>query len=252
MLRAYRVDSHVHTCLSPCGELEMTPRAIVRACRKKEIDVVAVCDHNSAENVPAVPEAAEGTGLVVFGGMEVTTAEEVHVLAIFDDDEGLLDLQREVYDHLIPGENDEDLFGIQVVANAKDEVESIVERLLMGGTTISLSQLVTRVHELGGVAVASHVDRESFSLLGQLGFVPDDLAVDALEVSSRGRVEDIRSRVPGVKRFPLVTSSDAHRLDEVGRGTTTFLLAEATLDEIRKGLRGVDGRGITEGGVSVC
>jgi len=251
MLRTFRVDLHVHTCLSPCGELEMTPSAIVRACGERGIDIIAICDHNSAENVKGVRRAAEETDLVVLAGMEVTTTEEVHVLSIFDNEEQVLKLQEEVYDCLLPGENDEELFGLQVVANERDEVDGVVKKLLIGGTTLSLNELVERIHDLGGLAIASHIDRESFSLVGQLGFIPEDLAVDALEVSQFGNVGETRDQIPGVDRFPLITSSDAHRLDEIGRVTMTLLFAKATVDEIRMSLKGVEGRRIIEGGISL-
>ncbi|MFH1942837.1 MAG: PHP domain-containing protein [bacterium] len=250
MLRLFRTDLHVHTCLSPCGELEMSPVRIVEGCRERGIDVIAVCDHNSAENVKGVRDAAEGINLTVLAGMEVTTAEEVHVLSIFDSVEQAMRLQNEVYARLLPGENDEDVFGLQVVANASDEVEGIVKKLLIGSTTFVLSELVERIHDLEGIAIASHIDRESFSLIGQLGFIPDDLDVDALEISLRGLAEEIRSRISGSDRFPFITSSDAHRLEELGRASTTFLLEEGTVGEIRKGLRGENGRRIVERGVS--
>ena len=251
MLRAFRADLHVHTCLSPCGELEMTPKAIVRTCREKGIDVVAICDHNSAENVVSVRRAAKNANLTVLPGMEVTTAEEVHVLAIFNREDQALALQKWVYEHLLPGENDEDLFGLQVVANELDEVDAIVNKLLIGATTLPMNPLVDRIHTLGGLAVASHIDRDSFSVISQLGFIPDDLAVDALEISPRASTATIRMQIPGVERFPLITSSDAHRLDEIGKACTTFFLPEATVGEIRKGLQGAEGRKIveTEGGL---
>lgn len=252
MLRSFRADLHIHTCLSPCGELEMTPQAIVQACQARKIDMIAVCDHNSAENVRGVRKAAVGTDLAVLAGMEVTSEEEVHVLAIFDEGDLATALQEIVYAHLLPGENDEDLFGIQVVANARDEVDGIVKRLLIGGTTIPLEDLIDKVHDIGGLAIASHIDRESFSLVGQLGMIPDDLAVDALEVSPLGDVDDIKSRIAGAERFPLITSSDAHRLDEIGKGVTAFCLAEATVKELAMAFQNREGRKILRGEVSSC
>lgn len=250
MLRKFRADLHVHTCLSPCGDMEMLPRAIVRVCLQREIDIIAICDHNSAENVKYVINAAEGTNLTVLAGIEVTTEEEVHMLAVFDDEEQVLTLQKEVYKYLLPGENDENLFGLQVVVNTSDEVEKIVNKLLIGGTTLPLNYLVERIHCLGGLAIASHIDRESFSLVGQLGMIPDDLGVDALEVSQLGKVDKVRDQVVGAERFPLITSSDAHRLDQIGRVWTWFFLEEATVEEIRKSFRKVEGRKIVEGGFS--
>lgn len=248
-LRSVRADLHIHTCLSPCGELEMTPMKIVARSVEKGIDAIAVCDHNSAENVMGVQRAAAETSLTVLAGMEVTTSEEVHLLGLFDTAEQALTLQGKVYGHLLPGENDEDLFGIQVVANEHDEVEEIETRLLIGGTTIGLDAAVDAIHAIGGLAVASHIDREAYSLVGQLGFIPPGLSVDAMEVSANGDMEAMR-QVPGVDRFPMIRCSDAHRLGEIGRTTTTFTVSGVTIDEIRMALEGRDGRSMTE--VSVC
>jgi PHP family Zn ribbon phosphoesterase len=214
--------------------------------------MIAVCDHNSAENVKSVQKAADGTGLSVLAGMEITTSEEVHLLAIFGDESHVTRLQKIVYEHLLPGENDEDLFGVQVAANEQDEVEAIVTKLLIGGTTLSLEEAVYIIHEIGGLAVPSHIDRESFSLVAQLGMIPEDLPVDALEVSALVDVENIKHQIPGADRFPLITSSDAHRLDEIGRVTTTFKMADATLEEIEKALKRIDGRSILHAGGSPC
>lgn len=252
MLRVIRAELHMHTCLSPCGELEMTPMAIVRTCLEKEIHCIAICDHNSAENVEGVTKAAEGTNLTVLPGMEVTSAEEVHVLAILDEKESALILQEEVYKHLLPGENDDDLFGMQVVANELDEVEKITHKLFIGATTISLDTLVDIIHGLRGLAIASHIDRESFSIVGQLGMIPDGLPLDALEVSPTGDVREIRDRCIGAERFPLITSSDAHRLNEIGKACTTFRLAEPTVMEIGKAFKNIEGRTIVDGGMSLC
>jgi PHP family Zn ribbon phosphoesterase len=242
MLKAFRADLHIHTCLSPCAELEMTPAAIVSGCAAKGMDLIAVCDHNSAENVGYVRKAA-GTKLTVLAGMEVTTAEEAHILALFDEPEQALGLQELVYDHLIEGENDEDLFGLQVVANEQDEVESIVNRLLIGATTLGVDSLLETVHDLGGVAVASHVDRESYSLLGQLGFIPDSLALDAVEVSAARDAVGF-AKEAGLTGWPVITASDAHRLSDLGRACTRFYLKEPTTAEIRKAFRGESERTI--------
>ena len=251
-LRPIRADLHIHTCLSPCGELEMTPRSIIRVCKEKSIDMIAICDHNTAENVKGVQKAAEGTEITVLAGMEVTTAEEVHLLALFDEADRIEKFQDEVYTHLLPGENDENLFGIQVVANELDEVETVVHRLLIGGTTLTLEDVIDKIHELRGLAIASHIDRESFSLVGQLGMIPDNLAIDALEVSPLNDIENVRREIPGATRFPLVTSSDAHRLDDIGKVMTTFLLEEATLEEIGLALKNIKGRRILKGETSSC
>jgi predicted metal-dependent phosphoesterase TrpH len=245
-VRPFRTDLHVHTCLSPCGELEMTPQAIVRKCGEKDIRMIAVCDHNSAENVSGVQKAAAGTNLTALAGMEVTTAEEVHILAIFDDEKQALELQDIVYTHLVPGKNDEELFGIQVVSNENDEVKDIVDKLLIGGTTLPLDHVIDIIHQIGGLAIPSHIDRESYSLLGQLGMIPESLKADALEVSAHGDIQNIRQHVSGSDRYPIITSSDSHRLSDIGKASTFFYLAEPTIGEIRKAFQSQDGRKILE------
>jgi len=248
-LKAFTADLHVHTCLSPCGEFEMTPIGIVAAAVNKQLDVIAVCDHNSAGNVPGVRAAAAGTGLAVIAGMEVATVEEAHVLAYFDETAAALALQEIVYTHLLPGENDEDLFGMQIVANERDEVEKIEQRLLIGATTLDVDALVAHIHRLGGLAVASHIDRESNSLIGQLGMIADDLPLDAVEVSPRGDVEAMQS-YPGVSRLPVLRASDAHQLDGLGRAVTRFCVAAPTVAEIGMALRSEAGRHLLGGGVA--
>ena len=243
-MNIYRTDLHVHTCLSPCGELEMTPKAIIQTCREKEIQVIGISDHNSAENIPGVRKAAQGMNITVLAGMEVTTSEEVHILAIFDNEKQAYQLQDVVYAHLLPGKNDEDLFGIQVVSNELDEVESVVDKLLIGGTTITLNDVIDTIHQFGGLAIASHIDRESYSLLGQLGMIPDGLKVDALEVSSRSTIDEIRQTVSGADDYPLITSSDSHHLDDIGQAITTFFLDKPTVVEIRMAFQNKEGRKI--------
>jgi predicted metal-dependent phosphoesterase TrpH len=119
MLRTMKADLHIHTCLSPCGELEMSPKGIAEQAKIKEIDILGICDHNSSENVPALIKAAQKYEIVVLPGMEVTSQEEVHILALFDELESALELQEIIYAHL-HGENDEKAFGMQVVVNEDD------------------------------------------------------------------------------------------------------------------------------------
>ncbi|RKY06985.1 MAG: histidinol-phosphatase, partial [Planctomycetota bacterium] len=152
------MDLHVHTCLSPCAEPEMTPQAIVRRAKERNLDVIAICDHNSAENVGAVKKAGASQGVGVLGGMEICSSEEVHILALFDNDEALFEMQTIVYDHLF-GENDAKYFGEQLILDEHDEVVGTTDRLLIGSTTLGVSEIVETVGGLGGLgglAVASH------------------------------------------------------------------------------------------------
>jgi PHP family Zn ribbon phosphoesterase len=235
-MKMYKTDLHIHTCLSPCAELEMSPKNIIKAAKKSRIDIVGICDHNSCENVPGVKRSAEREGLNAIGGMEITSSEEVHILALFDDEEKLFALQKIIYDHL-PGLNDEKRFGEQVVANEDDEVLDFNTRLLIGATELSVDNIVKAIHELNGLAIASHIDREGFSIIGQLGFIPQGLQLDAVEVSAKDKVEDFKEL-----SFPIITSSDAHKLDDIGSTFTHFFMEEVNLEEMKKSLLGQDGR----------
>lgn len=239
MIRRFKADLHVHTCLSPCTELDMSPMRILTAAKKKEIDVIGICDHNSSENSLAVMNAAKKMNINVFPGMEVTSQEEVHVLALFDEIGNALKLQEYIYENL-PGENDEDAFGMQVIVNEKEEVLGLNNKLLIGATTIPLEKIIRTVHSLNGIAIASHIDRESFSIISQLGFIPDNLELDALEISPAITREEAKKRYSN--DYPITYSSDAHYPDDIGKAFTSFLLKDSTLTEIKKALKNEDGR----------
>ena len=241
-LREFKVDLHIHTCLSPCADLTMIPSALIKEAKKKNLDGIGICDHNSAENVAVVKKVGEREGLKVFGGIEISSREEVHILAYFDDDDALIQMQNTVYNDL-SGKNDASYFGEQLVADENDAFIESNDRLLIGSTGLPVSKIVQLTHSLGGVSVASHIDRESYSLIGQLGFIPEGLPLDALEVSYRYKQNkniDIRSF-----GLPLVTSSDAHYLSDIGRSFTTFFLGELSFAEMVMAFQGVKGRKVT-------
>ena len=239
MLRPFKADLHIHTCLSPCTELDMSPKGILTTAKKKEIDIIGICDHNSSENSLAVMNAAKKMNINVIPGMEVTSQEEVHVLALFDEVENALKMQKYVYENL-PGENDEDAFGMQVIVNEKEEVLGFNNKLLIGATTIPLEGIIRIIHSFDGIAIASHIDRESFSIISQLGFVPDNSELDALEISTNITFEEAKKRFKN--NYPITRSSDAHYPDDIGKGFTSFLLKDGTVAEIKKALKNEDGR----------
>jgi hypothetical protein len=244
MIRAFRCDLHVHTCLSPCAELDMSPRALARRAVAERLDLIAITDHNASENVPHVLKAACHSALAVLPGMEVTSAEEVHLLALFETLVPLARLQDLVYAHL-PGLNDERQFGCQPIVNERDEVEGFNERLLIGATDLAMGTLIDEIHALGGLAVASHIDREAFSVLSQLGFVHPASPFDALEVSRMTPLASVRAKYPDLVHHAFLASSDAHRLDDIGKGYTEIRLERPTLAELRLAFAESGGRGIT-------
>jgi len=242
MLKEYRADLHIHTILSPCTELtEMLPRAIVTRAHQIGLDFIAICDHNSSENVSPTQKVSLTGGLVVLAGIEITSKEEVHTLGLFNGAEEVRKVQEVVYSNL-PGENDEESFGYQVVVNERDETVYFNKRLLIGATTLSLEEVVELIHSFNGLAIASHVDREAYSIIGQLGFIPPGMALDALELSPKIRVEEARKKFPQCRDYPLITSSDAHSLDDIGKSSTTFVMEGVSVAEIQLALLGTQGR----------
>ena len=241
-LREIIVDLHVHTCLSPCATLDMTPRKIVARAVEMKLDMIAVTDHNSTENADAIMRAATDAPLTVLPGLEVTSAEEAHVISLFGELDQALAFQDLVYERLQPGENDEDLFGLQVVANEADEVEGLNPRLLIGATSLSIEDLVAAIHAHQGLAIASHIDREMFSLVGVLGFIPPGLPLDGVEISRRMSLPEARERFPEYAHYPFVAASDAHDLNELGVNPMTLRAAAPGFDELRRALRAEDGR----------
>jgi len=217
----------------------MSPKRILASALEKNIDIIGICDHNSTSNSEAVIKAAKGKNIRVIPGMEVTSEEEVHVLALFDDMESAMKLQEQIHANL-PGKNDQEAFGMQVLVNEEEEVLGFDDHLLIGATTTPLEHIVRLIHSLDGLAIASHIDREAFSLVGQLGFIPDEVELDALEISPRMSFQQADKKYR--TSFPLITSSDAHDPGDIGKSFTTFLLEEASLTEIKKALNNENGR----------
>lgn len=216
----------------------MTPRRIISRAAANGLQIIAIADHNSAENTAVAVRTGRDYGLTVFPAMELTSQEEAHVLALFDSYESVAAMQEVVYNSLQNGVNDENGIGYQLVVNELDEILDYNPRLLIGATSLSLGDLVRNIHFFGGIAIASHIDRQNFSVISQLGFIPADVAFDALELSYNIGVHEAKSKFGGYSNIPWVTSSDAHCLGDIGRRHTTFRLNEPSFDEISLAFKG--------------
>ena len=237
-LEDIRADLHVHTCLSPCADEAMTPAAIAREARRNGLGLIGICDHNSAENVAAARRAGAREGVTVVGGMEITTREEIHIMGFFEGDEDVMAMQDIVYAHL-SGENDSERFGYQVVMDENDRAVALNERLLIGATDLPVEGVVDAIHGLGGVVIASHVNRGAFSITSQLGFIPPSLALDGVEVARAGGGAETGGDWLGLS---VVTSSDAHSLQDIGRACSVLHVGAPSFGELSRALRGDDGR----------
>lgn len=232
----YRADLHIHTALSPCAGEEMTPPRIVAAALQAGLQLIAVTDHNSAGNVAAVQEAARGTGLRVFAGMEVQTREDVHLVCLFATAAEAEEWQEEVYRALPAGENREDYFGEQLLCDAAGRKMGREKRLLLASTELGLEEVVREINGRGGVCIPAHVDRPSYSLLAQLGLIPEELPVAALELGLLAPEAACR-QFPALAGWALTAASDAHYLNDIGRRITVYELEEVNLNALVHALR---------------
>ena len=237
-------DLHVHTALSPCADGEMTPPAIVERALAEGLAMIAVCDHNSARNTAAVQEAA-GARLAVLAGMEVTTAEECHVVGLFPDAGAATAAGLEV-EETLPRTDDgyEAFFGEQLVLDAGGAEVAREDAALATATTLDVDAAVALIHRHGGLAVAAHIDRRSFGVIGQLGIFPDAAGFDAVELSrhvAAGSPDEARFAVHGLA---IVHSSDAHYQSDIGAVRTAVHCARPTFDELALALAGARGRSV--------
>jgi len=215
------IDLHIHSILSPCGEEEMTPNNIVNMALIKELDFIAVTDHNSAKNLPAIIAVAKelaketASGLCILPGIEVTTKEEAHILAYLPTLEAAMALDAIIYRHLPDINNEKELFGPQIIMDENDQVIGEVDKLLISATDIGVDQLWQIVTDLGGVLVPAHIDRKSYSIIASLGFIPLELDIKTCEVSKKESFEQVLKDFRFFKTYQFIHGSDAHQLEDI-------------------------------------
>ncbi|MCZ4693976.1 PHP domain-containing protein [Ancylomarina euxinus] len=241
-MRTFRVDLHTHTVLSPCGDLEMSPVNIVNRAKERGIDILGISDHNITLHAPLIKELAAKEDIVVLMGAEVTTKEEVHCLCFFETEDVLAIFQAYLDGHLPHISNDNERFGYQVVVNEVDEIIGEVEWLLTSAIDQSIDQLEKKVHELDGLFIPAHINKMQNSIISQLGFIPFDLNVDALELTRHISKESFLEKNAYLKDQTFIKSSDAHCIELVGDIYTEFIIQEASFNEVKMALRNEQGR----------
>jgi len=217
----------------------MIPPKIIAAAAHRNIDGICITDHNSAGNVKAVRKAGNNN-IVVFGGMEITTAEEIHLLALFAEGDGLYLLENLIEKH-IHGQNDPERFGEQYVVDEEGYITGISDVFLSSASDLSIEEAVETVHKYEGIAIAAHIDRESYSIVSQLGFIPDSLPIDGVEVSQPA---GINMGGAGGRELPVFASSDAHTPEMIGSAASIVRCEKLTFDELKAAVAGDGGRGI--------
>jgi len=216
-----RADFHLHSCLSPCGDLSMSPRTIAAILARRGIRVAALTDHNSALNCPAFALACREAGVAPLFGIEAQPREECHILCLFADTGSAISLGKELYELMPPVMNRSEKNGDQVWVDENDIIQGEVDKFLVASADLSLESLAARVVAAGGIVIPAHVDRPYFSLVSQLGFIPDGPWA-ALEATRLPPSIDTRG-------YPLITSSDAHFPEHIGRRAFDLDIADDPL-----------------------
>lgn len=220
-------DLHIHSCLSPCGDDESTPSSIAQLGALLGLNVMALTDHNTCKNCPAFFEAAKGLDIIAIAGMELTTAEEIHVLCLFPALENAMSFDAEVEKRLPPIMNKPEIYGNQNIVDLNDNIVSTFDKLLINATDIELYTLNRTVSSFGGIIIPAHIDRSSFSLIAALGFVPEDNGFNCVEIRYKEAVENLKAAHSYLNECRIIHDSDAHRLEDISL-PVNFLRTEQT------------------------
>jgi PHP family Zn ribbon phosphoesterase len=239
-MRWYKADLHVHTVLSPCGGLDMSPVNIIRKAVTEKIDILAITDHNSLKHCALTVEIGEKYGITVIPGAEVNTREEIHCLTFFEDLKQAEAFQLYIDAHLLRIPNRPEFFGPQYLVDADENILEEEENLLLAALDSGLEEVEKEVHRLGGLFVPAHVNRMQNGLYSQLGFLPQDLQADALEIAVTRELETFQEEHPETAFFPIITGSDAHSVERIGAHFTEFRLASPNFKALRQVFHGKD------------
>ncbi len=233
----YYYDLHIHSCLSPCGDRESTPDSIAGMGELNSLDIMALTDHNSCKNCPAFFAACERHGIVPVAGMELTTAEDIHIVCLLPTLESAMEFDSEVEKRRVFYKNRKDIFGEQLIVDENDEVVGEEENLLINATTLSLEEVPALCERYGGVCYPAHIDKQSNSIIAVLGAFPDTPKFELAELHS-GDLRDDLSRVTNIPQSRFIISSDAHYLWDIKEKTDYIELADgaSSAGEVRERL----------------
>ena len=232
-------DLHLHSCLSPCGDDLMTPANMAGMGMLIGLQVMALTDHNSTRNCPAFFKACEGYGIVPIAGMELSTAEDVHLVCLFPTLAAAMAFEEAYAPHRMPIDNDPEIYGNQFVMNEKDEVIDEMKPLLIAASDLWMGDAVDMVRSFGGVVYPAHIDRDSSGIIAMLGDIPSDYHFTAVEYRDGSKRAEYEALYPEACGKKIVVSSDAHMLDRISEAVNFIDLPldeTATHDEIRQAI----------------
>ncbi len=230
----YKYDLHIHSCLSPCADNEMTPSTILGMAKLEGLDIVAICDHNSCKNLPAAEALAKEYEISLVYGMELTTSEEIHVLCLFDNLDKAMRFDAYVEERLFKIENKSSVFGDQLIMDEHDHIIGNYPYILSNATEITIDEVSTIVKDFEGLAIPAHIEREATSICSVLGFVSEDLGFTSVEIKHLDKKSNILGFSDDI--YNVISNSDAHMVEELLRQPMEIELpecsAKALLDKL--------------------
>ncbi len=241
-MKWYRADLHIHSVLSPCSGLEMSPRNIMKRAKDKGLSLISITDHNSMANCAVYEKAAHEQELVFFWGMEIQTIEEIHLIVLFYDSEAAKVFDVQLYESLLPLKNNPDYFGDQVVIDEDENIIRFEEKALINSSRWTLEEVVKRLEILDAFFFPAHIDSDSYSIIGQLGFIPPELKFPALGITAKCDLDRFLRNHRELSTYSFIRNSDAHYLEDIGSGYTDFYLQTPTIQEMRLACQKTRGR----------
>ncbi len=241
-MKSFRADLHIHTVLSPCADIEMTPRNIVQKAAGAGLQLIGITDHNSTLNTEVIRQLGEENGIMVLMGAEVTSREEVHCLAFFEESEQREAFQRFLDENSLQIPNPDGHFGYQPVVDADENILEMIPYYLTASLKKGLDEIGRKVAELKGIFIPAHVNRQMNGLFAHLGFLPPDLQFDALGITGKITSEEVRKRYNLSENVTLIRNSDAHIPEQIGTSYSVFEMEELTFSEIKMALMQQNGR----------
>lgn len=235
-LHQYRADLHIHTVLSPCADVEMSPAAIVHKAKKEGLQIIGITDHNSTRNTKLVKQLAQKEGIFVLCGVEVTTKEEVHCLAFFEHEHELDDFQEFLEENITKIPNPDGHFGYQPVLDENEDILEMIPYYLTSALKKGISAIQKKVYELNGIFIPAHVNRPLNGLYSHLGFIPKKLEFDALGITGKTTENHVRKHYVVEDKISLLYNSDAHFLAQIGSAFSVFNIEEISFLEVKMAL----------------
>ena len=211
----YFYDLHVHSCLSPCADNDMTPNNIAGMAALKGLGIVALTDHNSCKNCPAFFEACKRQGIIPVAGMELSTAEDIHIVCLFEHLEDAMRFDEAVHGHIMNIPNRPEIFGDQLILDGEDEQTGVEDTLLISATDLWMSDAIELAKSFGAHVHPAHIDREANGIISILGDIPSEYGFGCVEYNGNDRIDEIKANYSAAKNAKHIISSDAHHLWDI-------------------------------------